>query len=49
MLLIGLVQNLIWLPSIKTGQGNSKLASQTAKKAIEQGINGNWIKDKVER
>ena len=33
----------LWLPAIKTG-GNSKLASQTAKKAIEKGLDGNWIK-----
>ena len=35
----------LWLPAIKTG-GNSKLASQTAKKAIEKGLDGNWIKAK---
>lgn len=35
----------LWLPAIKSG-GNSKLASQTARKAIERGINGKWIKAK---
>ena len=35
----------LWLPAIKTG-GNSKLASQTAKKAIERGLDGQWIKAK---
>ena len=33
----------LWLPAIKT-RGNSKLASQTAIKSIERGLNGNWIK-----
>ena len=35
----------MWLPSIKSG-GNSKLASQTARKAVDRGLNGNWIKAK---
>jgi len=35
----------LWLPSIKSG-GNSKLASQTARKAVDRGLNGNWIKAK---
>ena len=34
----------IWTPSIKAGQGNSKLAGDSAKKAIEKGLNGNWVK-----
>ena len=33
----------LWLPSIRT-KGNSKLASTSAKKAIERGLDGNWIK-----
>ena len=32
----------LWLPSIRT-KGNSKLASTSAKKAIERGLTG-WIK-----
>ena len=32
----------LWLPTIKT-RGNSKLASQSARKAIERGLQG-WIK-----
>ena len=33
----------MWLPSVKS-KGNSKVASQSAKKAIERGLNNNWIK-----
>ena len=33
----------LWLPSIKS-KGNSKIASQSATKAIERGLNNNWIK-----
>jgi hypothetical protein len=35
----------LWLPAIKS-KGNSKVASQSAKKAIERGLDGNWIKCK---
>ena len=33
----------LWLPAVKS-KGNSKVASQSAKKAIERGLNNNWIK-----
>ena len=33
----------LWLPSIKA-KGNSKLASSSARKGIERGLNNNWIK-----
>jgi hypothetical protein len=35
----------LWLPAIKSA-GNSKIASQTAIKSIQRGLNGNWIKAK---
>ena len=35
----------LWMPSIKA-VGNSKIASQSAIKAIERGLGGNWIKCK---
>ena len=33
----------LWLPSVKS-KSNSKVASQSARKAIERGVNNNWIK-----